>query len=122
MLRTLPLILFTMLLNAAAQMLLKAGMNRIGFFSFSWANVGPIAWQVVTNPFIMTGIFIYVISISAWLAVLSRVDVGVAYPLTSLAYILTAIAGYYYFGEPLSFARILGIIIILIGVYLVAQT
>lgn|GEM_PF-280283 len=120
--QALPLIILAMFLNTGAQLLLKAGMERIGYFSFSLNNVWPIATQVVTNPFILAGLFSYIFSVGIWLLVLSRVEVGVAYPMTSLAYILTAVAGYYIFHEHLTPTRILGIAIILLGVYLVART
>ncbi len=120
--QALPLIILAMLLNTSAQVLLKAGMMRIGYFAFSFANFWPIFQQVVSNPFIIGGLFSYVISVCVWLLVLSRVDVGLAYPMTSLAYILTAIAGFYIFHEHLSLTRMVGIAIILLGVCLVART
>lgn len=109
-------------LNASAQLLLKAGMDRIGYFAFSWDNVIPISLQVAMNPFIVLGMGCYVFSVIAWLMGLSRVDVSVAYPLISLGYIVTALAAYFILHENLSLSRMVGIFIILIGVYLVART
>ncbi len=120
--KALPLIVFAMFLNAAAQLLLKAGMNRIGFFAFSWSNFWPVSLQILTNYHIILGILIYIVSLATWLLVLSRIDVGIAYPLSSLAYIITAVAAYYLFDEHLSLVQIVGIIVILLGVYMVART
>jgi len=39
----LPLIMLGVLLNAGAQLLLKEGMRRIGYFEFAWANFVPSA-------------------------------------------------------------------------------
>ena len=93
----LPLILLGVLLNAGAQLLLKEGMRRIGYFEFVWANALPIGMQVVANPFVLLGLLAYVVSVAVWLLVLSRVEVGFAYPLLSVGYIVNAIAGYYLF-------------------------
>lgn len=120
--KEIPLILFAVLINTLAQLALKAGMERIGYFSFSLNNLTEISLQVATNPFILAGLFCYVLSVVVWLLVLSRVDVGVAYPMISLGYITTAIAGYYLFNEHFSLMRFAGITIILLGVYLVART
>lgn len=120
--KTMPLILLAVIINVAAQLALKAGMNRIGEFNFSWANVAPIAWQVATNPFIIAGLALYVVAVIVWLLVLSRTEVSIAYPLMSLGYILNAIAAYYIFGEDLSIIRIVGIFVIMAGVYLIART
>ncbi len=118
----LPLILLGVLLNAGAQLLLKEGMRRIGYFEFAWANALPIGMQIVASPFVLLGIFAYVVSVAVWLLVLSRVEVGFAYPLLSVGYIVNAVAGHYLFQENLSLTRITGILIIIGGVYLVTRS
>lgn len=115
------LILLTAVLNTAAQLLLKAGMDRIGKFTFSWENALPIAGKVAVNPFILIGLLVYLLSVSLWLLVLSRIPVAIAYPMTSLAYIFSAVAAYFCFGEQLSLTQIAGIFVIIFGVYLMAQ-
>jgi len=121
MITVIPLIFLAILMNAAAQLLLKAGMNRIGEFALSWSNFTPIMLKVAFSPFIIFGLFIYVFSVTIWLLVLSRVDASIAYPMTSLGYIVTAIAAYFILNEQLSMTQIVGIGVIIIGVYLVAQ-
>jgi multidrug transporter EmrE-like cation transporter len=118
----LPLILFGVLLNAAAQLLLKEGMRRIGYFDFVWTNALPIALQVGGNVYVLAGLFLYVVSVVAWLMVLSRVEVSFAYPLLSIGYIVNAVAGYYLFQENVSLARVSGILVIIAGVYLVTRS
>ena len=88
MITVIPLILLSVLMNAAAQLLLKAGMNRIGEFAFSWSNIMPIMLKVAISPLILLGLFIYVFSVTIWLLVLSRVDASIAYPMVSLGYIV----------------------------------
>jgi len=116
------LILFGVLLNAGAQLLLKAGMNQIGHFEFTLVNAVPIGIKVMANPPIITGLCMYVMSVIVWLLVLSRVQVSFAYPMLSIGYIVNALAANYFFGEPLTSMRMLGIFIIIFGVYLVART
>ena len=43
-----PLILFGVFLNALAQLLLKEGMSRIGYFAFSFSNLIPISIEVAS--------------------------------------------------------------------------
>jgi len=120
--KVIPLILFSVGLNAAAQLLLKAGMNRVGEVTFSWDSFGSSLLQIITNPFVLGGLALYAIAVTVWLFVLSRVDVGMAYPMISLAYIVTAIAAYFLFHEDLSILRITGIGVIMLGVYLITQS
>jgi len=116
------LILFGVLLNSGAQVLLKAGMDHIGHFSFTWSNFWPIAWQIVISPWILLGIVFYVISVAVWLLVLSRTDVSIAYPMISLGYVVSAIVAYFFLGEHVTLMRMTGIFIILFGVFLVARS
>jgi multidrug transporter EmrE-like cation transporter len=115
------LILLGVLLNTAAQLLLKAGMTQIGHFEFSMNNIIPIGLRVASNWPIIGGLFAYIVSVLVWLMVLSRVQVSFAYPMLSIGYVVNAIAAYYLFGESLSVMRITGIFIIIAGVYLIAQ-
>jgi multidrug transporter EmrE-like cation transporter len=116
------LILVGVLLNAVAQLLLKAGMNQIGHFQFSFANIIPISLKVMVNFPIIGGLLAYVFSVVVWLLVLSRVQVSYAYPMLSIGYVVNAVAAYYLLGEDFSFTRMMGIFVIILGVYLVSRT
>ena len=116
------LVLLGVLLNAAAQLLLKAGTNAIGHFEFSGANLVPVGWQVATQPYIIGGLCCYVVSLVIWILALSRVEVSIAYPMLSIGYVVNAAAAYFLFGEAVSGQRIVGIGIIVLGVYVVARS
>ena len=116
------LLLTGVLLNAAAQLFLKAGTMRIGEFAFSTENILPIGWQLATQPFIVAGVCCYVVSLVVWIMGLSRVPVSIAYPMLSIGYIVSALAAWWLFGESLTAQKMIGIGFIIIGVYLVAKS
>ncbi|NNM81772.1 MAG: EamA family transporter [Burkholderiales bacterium] len=115
------LILTGVLLNAAAQLLLKAGTNAVGEFTFSMENLIPIGWKIATQPPILGGLSCYVVSVVVWIMALSRVDVSVAYPMLSIGYVVNAFAAWYLFGESLSVAKLAGIGVIIAGVFIVSK-
>jgi drug/metabolite transporter (DMT)-like permease len=119
---TFSLVMAGVLLNAAAQLLLKAGTTRVGEFAFTLDNVGPVGWRLATNPYIAGGLACYVVSVVVWILALSRVPVSIAYPMLSVGYIVNALAAWYLFGESLTAQKLLGIGFIMIGVYLVARS
>ncbi len=116
------LILAGVLLNAAAQLLLKAGTNAIGHFEFHLENVIPIGMKVAFQPFIVGGMACYAVSLVVWIMALSRTPVSVAYPMLSIGYVINAFVAYMWFGEALASQKLLGIGFIVIGVYLVAKS
>ena len=119
---TFSLIATGVLLNAAAQLLLKAGTNAVGHFEFSAANVVPVGWRLATEPHIAAGMACYAVSLVVWILGLSRVPVSVAYPMLSLGYVVNALAAWWLFGESITAQKIAGIGFILVGVWLVARS
>jgi multidrug transporter EmrE-like cation transporter len=109
-------------LNALAQLLLKAGTNAVGHFHFATENIIPVGWKLATQPAILGGMACYGVSLVVWIMALSRVEVSVAYPMLSVGYVLNAIAAWYFFGEAVSATRLIGIGVIIIGVYIVARS
>lgn len=116
------LILTGVLLNAAAQLLLKAGTNAIGHFEFHLENVIPIGMKVAFQPFIVGGMACYAVSLVVWIMALSRVPVSIAYPMLSIGYVVNAAIASYWFGEALVLQKVIGIGFIIIGVVLVAKS
>jgi multidrug transporter EmrE-like cation transporter len=116
------LLMTGVLLNAGAQLLLKAGTNSVGVFEFSRDNLLPVGWKLATEPHIVGGLACYVISVMVWIMALSRVEVSIAYPLLSVGYVVNAIAAYYLFGEAVTPMRLAGIGVIIIGVVLVTRS
>ena len=116
------LLMTGVLLNAGAQLLLKAGTNSVGVFAFSSENLVPVGWKLATEPHIIGGVGCYVISVIVWILALSRVEVSIAYPMLSIGYVVNALAAWYLFGEAVTLARLAGIGVIIVGVYLVARS
>jgi len=118
----LALVLLGVLLNAIAQLLLKAGAGALADVELRFANAMAIAGRLVLNPPIIGGLICYAISVVVWILALSRVEVSVAYPMLSVGYVLNALAAWWLFHEDLSVMRMAGIGVILVGVWLVARS
>ena len=116
------LILAGVLLNAIAQLLLKAGSGTLAGVELRAANTLVIAGRLLSSMPIIAGLACYVLSVVVWILALSRVEVSVAYPMLSIGYVVNALAAWWLFGENLSGARLAGIGVILVGVWLVART
>lgn len=116
------LLMLGVLLNASAQLLLKAGTNAIGHFEFSASNIVPVGIKLAMQPHILGGVACYVVSLVVWIMGLSRVPVSIAYPMLSIGYVLNALAAWYLFGESLTAQKLVGIGFIIGGVFLVTRS
>lgn len=110
------------LLNAGAQLLLKAGTNALGVITLTRENWFDTFWRMGTQGHFVLGVFIYMVSLVVWIMGLSRVPVSVAYPMLSLGYVVNAVLAYYLFGEAVTLTKWLGIAFIILGVWLVARS
>jgi len=119
---TFTLIVAGVLLNAVAQLLLKAGANKVGPLTLGAAGFFGSMRDLFLSAPVFAGLVCYVLSVGVWLVALTRVEVSVAYPMLSLGYVVNAIAAWILFGEVLSATRLAGILVILVGVYLLAGT
>ena len=115
------LIFAGVMLNVAAQLLIKAGTNSIGFFEFSRENILPIGWKLATEPHIVGAMFCYALSVVIWILALSRVQVSIAYPLLSMGYVVNAVAAWWFFNETFNPAKVAGIGVIILGVIIISR-
>jgi multidrug transporter EmrE-like cation transporter len=111
------LILFSISLNAFAQIALKIGSGKIGS-----PNISLSFFLKLLNIPIFSGLFLYAISILSWIIALSKVDVSTAYPMLSIGYIIVALIAYFFLGENISLFKSIAIIIIIIGVIMISKS
>lgn len=119
---TFVLLLTGVLLNAGAQLLLKAGANSVGPVSLTADSLVSASIRFATEPHIFGGLVCYAISVVVWIIALTRVEVSVAYPMLSIGYVVNAAAAWALFNEQVTPMRMLGIGIIVIGVWIVARS
>lgn len=110
------------LLNAVAQLLLKAGTNVLGVITLTGENWTREFTRMASQPHFIGGVACYGVSLIVWILGLSRVPVSIAYPMLSLGYVINAVAAHYLFGEGVNAMRWMGIGFIIAGVWLVAKS
>jgi len=114
------LVLISVSLAVAGQVLMKYGMNIFGKFPISQLLQNLI--PMLLNPWVFLGFAFFGISSIFWLAVLSRMEISLAYPMVSLAYVAVAIISILLFKENITLIRWLGIFVICFGVFLISRS
>lgn len=115
------LLLFSVGCSAFGQIALKYGMALPSVHTaMATGGAMPIGASIVANPFVLGGLFLYGFSAVVWLFVLARLDVSIAYPFVSLGFIVTMALGCLLFGEPFTWRKLIGTIVVMLGVHLVA--
>ena len=117
------LLIVSVIFNTSANMLLKAGVEKLGGFTLSKTNLVSDLIRAITNPFIVAGLILYGLSFILWLKVLSTNDLSKVYPIfVTFVFILTTIGSAKLFGEHISELRIVGLAIAIVGISLIARS
>ena len=118
----LALALVCVLMSSAAQVLMKLGTNAGAGAAGGGAGAPVLATyaHALSSPLVWAGLGLYGLSAGLWIWVLSRLDVGLAYPLVSLGFVFTLLVGVQWLGEPFSWQRLAGCGLIVAGVLLLA--
>jgi multidrug transporter EmrE-like cation transporter len=119
-LNTFLIAVVSVLLNAAAQLAIKSGTNSLRGMDLK-DGVMALILKIVFNPGVISGLLFYVISVAVWIYVLSKVEVGVAYPLLSIGYVINLFLAAWLFGELITINKIFGVCLIISGVYIITR-
>lgn len=119
---TLLIALVAILLLVGGQTLLKVGLNEIGGISLFEGNPVVSLLGLFRTPWIILGFVCYGVSAILWLDVLSKLDFSLAFPLVSLTYVFALIIGRFIFHETVGLDRIVGVVLILGGLFFVVRS
>ncbi len=115
------IVVLSVTFNAMAQLLLRVAMMGFNTTSPSQSLVSRML-ALAFSPSLMGGLVLFGFSILAWLVVLSRLPVSIAYPMASLGYVVAAVLGVVILREPVHVLQIVGIVVICLGVGLIARS
>jgi multidrug transporter EmrE-like cation transporter len=114
-------VLATITLTTIGQLLIKWQLGRSGplpsepvpmlFFLFR---------QLFSVPVILGFAAAFVAALS-WMAALTKFQLNLIYPFMSLCFPLTMVLSVYFLGEELSWPKIVGVVVILIGLFILSR-
>lgn len=100
------LLITSVIFAASGQLLLKIGAT------------GRHTLLEFINPLILTGVAMYVVGTVIWIFVLSSEKLVNVFPFTALTFVLIYLAGVFLLREEISQQSVLGILLVLGGLYL----
>ena len=119
------LLISSIILTATAQILMKTGMLGLGELRYSLTFLQQLlSSESMTDLLIIfSGLVCYGLSMIAWIGVLTRIELSIAYPFLSISYILVYLAALLlpWLNESFSLLRFSGIIFIGIGLILITR-
>ena len=118
-------ILFTIgiLMGASGGILMKVGADQVGPQAIgSFNQLVSYLFQLFTNVPSLAGIVLYFCSAVVWAYLLTKLSISFVQPILALTYVITPILAILLLHETVPAMRWVGILVIIVGVFLVART
>lgn len=117
MIKTSVVAVFSVLLATGGQLLLRSGMVKVGYISTARLKEPTrLVLATITTPEVLMGLCLFGLSAAAWLVVLSRIPLSIAYPFAGLTYVFTSLVARYVLHEPVPPLRWLGVMLVVAGI------
>jgi uncharacterized membrane protein len=123
MTKILLILISGLVFEAVGVVFLSAGLKQIGELQqVTVAEISRIVARGAANRNILLGVFFEAIFFGSLLYLLSQRDVSLIWPLTSLGFVITAIAAKLFLHEEVSLIRWAGVGLIVVGAALISYS
>ena len=117
---TILVILLSVVLNAAAQLLIRVSV-RDGIAISSSDTVHDLL-ALAFRPTLLAATSCFVLSLVSWVYVLSRAETSFAYPFLSLGFVMVAVIGHFFLDEAISAQRMAALLLIMSGILVLSRS
>lgn len=106
----------TVCFTVYGQLIVKWQVGKAGAFPTSAPEKFVYLFQLISNPWILSGIGSGFLAFLCWVGAMSKFQLSYAYPFMSLAFIMVMILSALFFHEPLTIPKVLGTSLVVLGI------
>ena len=114
-------ILITIVLTVYGQLIVKWQVDLAGDFPASNHDKIVFLGNLLINPWIVSGMVAALLAGVAYMAALTQLELSQAYPFMGLSFVLVLILSAVCFQEPMTWAKAIGVFLIVGGIALGSQ-
>lgn len=114
-------ILSTILFTVYSQLIMRWQVGSAGAVPDDTPGKFLFVLRLFLNPWVLSGIIATFLAGVSWMLAMTKFEISYAYPFVSLNYIIVMIAGFAFFGENVSVTKIIGSIVVVIGIVVIAK-
>jgi len=112
----------TVFFTVFGQIILKWRINGVGSLPDGVSEKVLFLFKLLLDPWIFGGFLSAFIASFFWMATMTKFDISFAYPFMSAAFVLVFIFSVFIFQEPVSWQKIVGLLLIVSGIVLTSST
>lgn len=111
----------TILFTVYGQIIIKWRVSNAGAFPEDVAGKMWFLLRLAVNPWVVSSLCCAFLAFLCWMAAMTKFDLSYAYPFMSLSFVLVLALSALFFHEPVTIAKALGVIFIMVGIIIGAQ-
>ena len=96
-------------------------LAAVGQVAFKLGATGRESLLAFFNAWILLGLICYGIGTALWIFALSKASLTLVYPFTALTFVLVYGAGIFLLGEATSWPKLVGVGLVLAGLFLISS-
>lgn len=108
----------TILLTVYCQIALKWQVGAAGALPEDWPGRARFLGMLLVQPLVLSAIAAAFGAALCWMLAMTKLELSHAYPFVSLSFVLVLLLSAPFFGESLSWEKVLGVALIVAGVAL----
>jgi len=112
----------TILFTVYGQLILKWRIVNYGALPEQFFDKVSFLFKLLVDPFIFSGFIAGFIASFFWMAAMTKFDISYAYPFMSGAFVLVFIFSTVFFNEPISWQKIIGLFMIVVGIIVTSRS
>lgn len=116
------MIAVTLLFTVYGQLVLKWQISGAGPLPPGAVDKLSFLLRQLLNPWIFSGFVSAFLASLAWMAAMTRLDLGYAYPFMSLAFVLVMAFSIVFLGEVVNLAKVAGTLMVVGGLIVIARS
>jgi multidrug transporter EmrE-like cation transporter len=106
----------TVLLTVYGQLIIKWQVSQAGPFPIDTTEKIWFIVHLLLNPWIISSVIGGFLAFLCWIGAMTKFELSYAYPFTSLAFVLVLVLSAIFFREAITFPKVLGLSLIVLGI------
>lgn len=111
----------TILFTVYGQLILKWRIAKYGSLPDLFINKVIFLLKLLFDPYIFSGFASAFIASFFWMAVMTKFELSFAYPFMSGAFVLVFLFSVFLFNEPVTWEKVLGLVLIVAGIIVTSR-
>lgn len=109
-------IVLTVLFTVYGQIVVKWQMNNVGVVPAGILDKAAFLFGQLFNPWIISVFFAAFLAALSWMIAMTKFELSYAFPFTSATFVCVLLSGGIFFHEAITWPKIVGVLLIVLGV------